>query len=423
MNTFTLILLIHIYNSLIKTAKVLAIIFLRFTPYWKKWNIYERLNIPQTNNNLSINGNNVVLLHGASLGECKLLVKFLEILRKKNPSNKYVLTSVTSTGVEFLKSLKNSDIIAVGFFPFDTLSLMNSLIKKYSVNRVWIMETEIWPCFMFSCIKNNVLVGLVNARLEEKSLKYYLRFNFFFKHFFLWPDIILAQSNEYAERFKKLGIAQNKIKVCGNLKSFIKFKNVSQEEKNKLRGLLNIEINSICIAFGCIHLEEAKAIKEAIILFKSFNIPAKFILVPRYLKDAKPLADSFDNNALILTELYTTQKWDICIIQRMGILENTYMLSDCAVICGTFDNTGGHNMWDAVQFGIPVFFGPNYETQKQSAQILIDAKIGFCAQSGKELANMIYKTLIENKKEIEQSYSSFKLKLNNNINVFESMLP
>ena len=85
--------------------------------------------------------------------------------------------------------------------------------------------------------------------------------------------------------------------------------------------------------------------------------------------------------------------WEICLVDKLGVLEELYKTSDAAFVGGTFVSVGGHNVWDAAQFGIPVFFGPDFHTQQESCEKLLRAGVGFRAKSAKELAGLITKVV------------------------------
>jgi 3-deoxy-D-manno-octulosonic-acid transferase len=101
------------------------------------------------------------------------------------------------------------------------------------------------------------------------------------------------------------------------------------------------------------------------------------------------LRETLGPEAVVLKKPYSNREWRICIIDGYGILEDMYMIADCAVVGGSFNSVGGHNVWEAAQFGIPVLWGPNYHTQKQSCDHLMEAGVGFSVLNSTELCDKL----------------------------------
>jgi 3-deoxy-D-manno-octulosonic-acid transferase len=421
MNLLLLRLLIHIYSSFMESAGLLSLLLLRFTPLWEQWDIADRAAIPPARKSGA--SRSAVWIHAASLGECKLLVRFLNILRNKHPGQEYVLTATTRTGVDYLRRCEGGDIIAAGFLPFDAMRLMLSLLSTYSISRVWLMETELWPAMLLACLQKCVPVGLVNARLEEDSLSWYLRFSWLLSPLLRYPDAVLAQNETYAARFARLGVAPAAIRVTGNLKSYVTVRTLAPEDRGRLRSAMGLAPGDICITAGCLHAGEGTVVKTALDSMKRMGIAVRCIVVPRHLKDAASLARNLGNGTLRLSDMAAPQQWEICIVEKMGVLEAMYKIANAAIVGGTFNDTGGHNMWDAAQFGIPLFFGPNYRTQQESGDTLLRAGVAFRASSGEELARLIVHALRDNAGKFLEAQSTFTSQINNKSRSIEDLIP
>jgi 3-deoxy-D-manno-octulosonic-acid transferase len=421
MTPLPLRLLIYPYSASMNAARVLALSLLRATKLYKQWNIRDRASIPAARANAATG--NAGWIHAASLGEAKLLARFLDILRKKHPGVSYVLTAATRTGVEYLDRCEGDDIIAAGYLPFDTIGLMSSMLSAFCITRVWIMETELWPSMIWACRKKGIPIGIVNARIEEKSLVRYLRFKPFLFPLFSYPDIILAQNQTYANRFLRLGIAPERVCVTGNLKSYVTVRRVSREDRIRVRRDMALLENDICITAGCLHPGEGIVIKNALDLLKTMGLKVKCIAVPRHLRDSEAIFRELGNETLRTKDIRAPRAWDICLVEKIGILEAMYKIADAAVVGGTFDATGGHNMWDAAQFGIPVFFGSNFRTQQESADMLSTAGVAFLVKNGQELAAGATTVLRDRPREFQNALSVFVNEINKKCLNIEDHIP
>jgi 3-deoxy-D-manno-octulosonic-acid transferase len=324
----------------------------------------------------------------ASLGESKLLAKFLEILRKKHPGARYVVTAATRTGVDYLQSLDSEDIVAAGFFPLDTIGLMKKMLRVFGVTRVWLMETELWPSMIFACKQSGVPVGIVNARMEEKSFAFYRRLKILYGPLLSSLDTVLAQDDAYARRFRELGVKPEVLSVIGNLKAVVVIHPPAAERRRTLRSAMGLGEGDFVLTAGCIHAGEAGVLREALDALRR-NAPVRCIVVPRHLDETETIVRELGPGTIRIAGTATSMPWETCVIHKMGVLEDMYAMASAAFIGGTFDSTGGHNVWDAAQFAVPVVFGPDYHTQVESCEMLLRAGAAFSADSASALARVV----------------------------------
>ena len=60
---------------------------------------------------------------------------------------------------------------------------------------------------------------------------------------------------------------------------------------------------------------------------------------------------------------------NVLIIDSIGLLSNIYHYGDLAYIGGGFES-GIHNILEAVAFGLPVVFGPNYKKSNEAVSLI-----------------------------------------------------
>jgi 3-deoxy-D-manno-octulosonic-acid transferase len=93
---------------------------------------------------------------------------------------------------------------------------------------------------------------------------------------------------------------------------------------------------------------------------------------------------------------------DILIIDKIGILSGLYQYCDVAYIGGGFGR-GIHNILEAVTFGKPVIFGPNFQKFKEAVDLI--ALGGAFTVSNETNLTSIFSKLIES----DQYYSTVSL--------------
>ncbi|NLW33381.1 MAG: hypothetical protein GXY77_18195 [Fibrobacter sp.] len=395
--------------------------FLKGVSKKKGWDLPLRQKIPFPVRDFR--NRTVVWVHAASLGETKLLLKFLNILNQRHPEDLYLVTATTRNGVQYLQTKRPPSVCAVGFLPVDTIPLVNEIINHYHISRVWLLETEIWPSMLWVCRKQSIPVGLANARMEERSYNRYLKFRKIFKYLFQDFDILFAQNEEYADRFATFGIRRENIHIVGNIKGQIMIKRPNRNEWLNTRKMLNLGENDFVITAGCVHAGEGREIRQCVDLLDQKGLQCKLIIVPRYLNEVEKLIDETGKGTVHLNDIHTSQPWDICIIEKVGILDEMYKIADAAFTGGTFVSVGGHSIWEAAQFGIPVFFGPDFHTQKDSCERLISAGVGFKSKDGTDLALQIIRVLKTDARKFVHSQTMFMETINKSQSVLEPLIP
>ena len=412
---------VYFYSLLLDALRVLLTPLLRSIDERRKWDLNKRQKPPSPVRDFR--GKRVVWLHASSMGEAKLLLKFYRMLTERNPDDLYLVTATTRTGVEFLEKNRRNNFCAIGFQPLDTISLVSQVIAHYSVRRLWLLETELWPSLLWVCARRGIPVGIVNGRIEERSYGKYRRLRALVAPLLEPVDTVLAQNDVYAARFTGLGIPGAAVHVVGNIKGHIRIERPQKAQWTSLRRGLNIEENAFVVTAGCMHSGEGTALRTFYSSMSRFGYPCKMVVVPRYIEEVPALLDEIGGNAAHLHDITTARKWDVCVIEKMGILDEMYKIADAAVVGGTFTDTGGHNLWDAACYAIPVFFGPDVHTQQQSAELLKAAGVGFGVSDGESLAQCMYAVVKEEPLRFLEAQKRFVETTNKKQSIVEPLLP
>lgn len=422
MNHLPLTLFINIYNIVLRSCIKILILTERVWKKLSRWHLSQRCRIPSGELQRAEN-RSTVWIHCASLGEAKLSIRFISILEKKNPHHVYVVTSVSQSGTDYVRQHKPLSVVAAGYMPCDLVSLMNMMILRFHITRLWLVETELWPSMLWVCLKRNIPVGIVNARMEEKSFSKYRLFKHIVKPLAAQIDCVLSQNEVYSSRFTQLGIEQKNIHVIGNLKSYIVVHQISLDQRNSMRQHMNLGKSDIVIVAACIHPGEAVMIKNTCEALKEKGYDWKWIIVPRHIQKSSVIFDEVGREGVWIKDTTFSSKQNFYIVEAFGVLEKLYAVADAALLGGTFVSVGGHNVWEAVQCGIPVFFGKYYHTQQESYDRVIRDKIGFCVENSKQLSEKLVDTLCSNPKQYRKNLSAFINSTHSSITNVEQFIP
>ncbi len=283
---------------------------------------------------------NGIWFHCCSMGETIAVKPLLDYY--KEDAN---VSVITNTGYEqALKSTSN-----VRYLPFEIF--LPFWINKQKV--LVVMEAELWFMLFLFAKKKGAKTFLINARISDKSYKSYKRFSFLYRRIFENIDKVFAQSEIDKKRLEELGAKD--VDVIGNIKL---------AQLPKVKNILD-KPNKCLITAASTHENEEELIlnsykKEHGILVIVPRHPERFdkvdTLIKEFIKDKE------------LTYHKYSQKGDfdsdIILVDKMGILNDIFSISDIVILGGAFEKIGGHNPVEPAYFGCKIISGKNIFNQK-----------------------------------------------------------
>ena len=283
---------------------------------------------------------NGIWFHSCSMGETKAIKPLIEnYLKDAN------ISVITNTGFEEAKKISPN----VRYLPFEIF--LPFWVNKQKV--LVVMEAELWYLLFLFAKKKGAKTLLINARISDKSYKSYKRFSFFYKRIFQNIDKVFAQSEVDKHRLEELGASN--VEVIGNIK-------LAQLPK------VNVKLEKpkqVVITAASTHENEEKLVLNA---YKKEQ--GKLIIVPRHPErfekvDLQIL--EFIKDKDISYHKYSTKNdfdSDIILVDKMGILNDIYAISDVVILGGAFEKIGGHNPIEPAFFNCKIISGKNIFNQK-----------------------------------------------------------
>lgn len=283
---------------------------------------------------------NGIWFHSCSMGETKAIKPLIDnYLENAN------ISVITNTGFEEAKKISPN----VRYLPFEIF--LPFWVNKQKV--LVVMEAELWYLLFLFAKKKGAKTLLINARISDKSYKSYKRFSFFYKRIFQNIDKVFAQSEVDKQRLEELGASN--VEVIGNIK-------LAQLPK------VNVKLEKpkqVVITVASTHENEEKLILDA---YKKEQ--GKLIIVPRH-------PERFEKVHLMILEFVkdknlSYQRYsikddfdsDIILVDKMGILNDIYAISDVVILGGAFEKIGGHNPIEPAFFNCKIISGKNIFNQK-----------------------------------------------------------
>ena len=164
-----------------------------------------------------ITGSKLIWFHAASVGELKSIVPILYGLNKINSRLQFLITTVTLSSAQVVKDeLKKLNNVSHRYFPIDSDFLIKKFILSWRPDKIFLVDSEIWPNLILTSKENNIPISLINARITKKTFKKWILIYRFAKKIFSCFDLCLSSNNETKDHLEKLK-AKN-IFFLGNIK-------------------------------------------------------------------------------------------------------------------------------------------------------------------------------------------------------------
>ena len=326
-----------------------------------------------------------IWLHCSSVGEINLsdaLIKKLLAEREED-----ILISIfTDTGYETAQNkYSKEERIKIIYFPLDCKNEIRKILKRIDLKLLILIETEIWPN-LISCAKKKGKVILVNGRISDKSFGRYMKLKRILKNVLGKIDHFYMQTPLDGERIETIGADSEKVSVAGNLKFDIELQNYSEEEKNELKKIIKADGRKIFVA-GSTRTGEDEVILDAFGHLKDYML----ILVPRHLDRIEKIEDLLIKRKIKFSKYSDclegkSEKSEVIIVDRMGVLRKFYSVCDTAFVGGTLVNIGGHSLLEPLFYRKTPIFGKYLQNVKDIADEILKRGIGFKVDSSEDIA-------------------------------------
>jgi 3-deoxy-D-manno-octulosonic-acid transferase len=158
-----------------------------------------------------------IWLHAVSLGEVNAARTLVEDLKNRFSNFEIVISTTTDTGFARATAVFGTNH-KVFYFPLDFSCTMRRAFCGIQPAICLLMELEVWPNFVLIADQLHIPVVVVNGRITDKSFSKYKKIKPFAKEIFRRLSLILAQTDEYAQRFIEIGCPQKRIVITGSLK-------------------------------------------------------------------------------------------------------------------------------------------------------------------------------------------------------------
>ncbi len=307
-------------------------------------------------------GEKRIWFHCSSFGEFEQGRPVLQALKKKFPEHKIVLTFFSPSGIKQGKKEPAADYVF--YMPLDGASASKKFVELINPHAAFFVKYDYWFGYMQQLHQHNIQFYYVSAIFRKE--------HYFFKWYGSWflKQLKKATCFFVQDETSKILLNQNNISqsiVTGDTR-FDRVYEISKKTP-QLDWVVNFKDGKKLIIAGSTWAEDETLLADFI---NAADDNIKMIIVPHEINAEKitALQSKLKVKALLYSTLNNSSKHDykLLIVDAVGILSKIYQYANVVYIGGGFGK-GIHNILEAVVFGKPVLFGPNYRKFNEAVEL------------------------------------------------------
>ncbi len=353
-------------------------------------------------------GDRVVWVHAASLGEFEQGRPLIEKLKRENPEYKILLTFFSPSGYEVRKNYAMADVIA--YLPLDTPRNARRFVELVKPEKVVFVKYEFWLNYLSELRFRGIETYIISAIFRPNQV-FFKWYGGIFREGLKAFKMLFVQNEASKELLKGIGVEN--VMVAGDTRfdrvvdvvSMAKkldvveaFVNAQCTMHNAQLVMSQLPVLVVGSSWGPDEELLARYINERAGRMKMIIAPhevgeerikelteklsCKWVLytnaqctmhnaqlgetrdVRHETRDRLRITDKIFNS-----QLSTLNSYDCLVVNTIGVLSSVYQYGQVAYIGGGF-GVGIHNTLEAAAWGMPVVFGPNYHKFQEAKELI-----------------------------------------------------
>ncbi len=346
-------------------------------------------------------GKRCVWIHAVSVGEVNAARTLIDALKTALPDCEIVISSTTDTGLARACALYDKQH-SVFYFPFDLSWIMKKAFDRLHPDILLLMELEVWPNLASIAQQRRIPVVVVNGRISERSFPKYLKFRKFVAAMFRKVALVLAQTQEYADRFVTLGCDPSNVVVTNSLKYDTAQTDGLVPGADRIAEQIKLGTGRLWVLGGTGPGEERIGLE----VFSRLKKEAEFddlhlAIIPRKPERFDEVAGLIDNSGFTfarfskLKENNSTADGRPVVIlgDTMGDLKKFYAIASLVFVGRTLTPMGGSDMMEPAALGKCTTFGPHTFNFKQTVDALLEGVGAIEVKDAEQLCDITRKCL------------------------------
>jgi 3-deoxy-D-manno-octulosonic-acid transferase len=288
-----------------------------------------------------------VWLHAVSVGEVNLLATLIAEIARRGADWELVISTTTKAGYDLAR--RQYADFAVFYCPLDFTWAVHAAIGRIRPDVLVLAELELWPNLIRAAKEFGARVAVINGRLSDHSFRGYCRLRPLVRHVLRQVDLLAAQNEETAERFRQLGADSAVVAATGSLK----FDGAQTDRQNakthELRELAGFADDSVVLLAGSTQEPEEAYTLDIFRRLSPAHPELRLVLVPRHPERFAEVASLLEDSGLHFTKRSAlshssliTHHSSILLVDTIGELGAWWGTATIGFVGGSF----GPNTWN-----------------------------------------------------------------------------
>lgn len=292
-------------------------------------------------------------LHGASVGEGLAALAVAERLAAARPGLSVLLTTGTLSSAALLSGRMGPGMVHQ-FAPLDVAPWVRRFLDHWRPDLSVRVDSELWPESLLAA-RTRAPVALVNGRISARSARRWGRAPAMARRLMAGFDLVLAQDQDSAARFRALGAAD--VRIGGALKASAPPPAADPVALAALRAA--VAGRPVWLAASTHPGEETVALAA----HRAAAIPGLLtIIAPRHPGrggEVAALSAAAGLRATLRSTGAGPMGADVYVADTLGEMGLWYRLAPFAFIGGSIADRGGHNPYEPAALGVALAHGPH----------------------------------------------------------------
>ncbi|MBA3051819.1 MAG: hypothetical protein FP827_01815 [Candidatus Omnitrophica bacterium] len=306
-----------------------------------------------------------VWFQASSVGEVKLALVLAAEL--KDTGRPLYLFAMTPEGRALAKT--SGAFTGVYYAPVDIFFITRSFMKKVAPALVVLIELQLWPNLIESASRHSK-IALVNGRVSDRSFPKYKLIKALTRMMLEKIEVISARTKKDADRFIAMGADPARVSVTGNIKYDIV---AGPSAARVSRKDYAVPEAALAISAGSTHRGEEEAVIDAVL---PLGKDVYCIIAPRHIDRVREIERVFRRRKIPCSRFSRSGGFTpgsrFLLVDRIGLLDGIYGISDICFVGGSLVPHGGQNFVEAVRRKKAIVVGPHTGNFSEEFDILKD---------------------------------------------------
>ena len=337
----------------------------------------------------------VVWFHAVSVGEVAAAESILHEFSLREPHAAVVLSTTTPTGRQMAER-RRLETHGIFYFPFDLVPIPERVLNALRPAMLVLVEGELWPNLLAAARRREIPVAVVNARFSDRAFARAKLIRPLYRWVLRSVDLVCAQSEQDAERYRALGATADRVQVMGNTKFDERFPEVSSAEAAHLKLEFGFPPEAPVLVAGSTHQGEDEVILEAFSRLRASHPDLELVIAPRHPERADHVHETVEHYGFAVYRRSHAQAGQpqpepagpqarVAILDTIGELARVYAMATVVFVGGSLVPKGGHNILQPLAQGKPVLTGPYMHNFRDVFELALRANVVRVVKNSEQL--------------------------------------